>query len=656
MDVSQHIMLFEGFPEPVIVYDTDQRIISVNPAFERLSGYQQSELVGETFTSLLDDESPMPPGGADIGKTGNLDFPSPNELIFFQDKNGGRYAVELRSSLISDEEGGRLATYSVVRDISPRARILNLFERIIDRSTRGSEPLEDWFSDVLDLGCGYFDLDFGLICHGQDGTAEILQTSSGQSRYRTGATIPLNKSFCARFQGENGPLAAEAISSIAAEKSPFDQYEDYTSYIAAPICIGSDFYGMLAFVGVAERTKPFAALELAAVKILARLVAERLTDQRRNREQAHMAARLAESEARYKALFRSVPAVLVYLDEDGRIGDVTDQFVDRFGHPRDELSGKWPTDIMTASSSARAKGSAGYLFRRKGKVHNDPYELIAMSGEVVDVEITAKKQLDDTVLAAVLDVSDRNRARFELEQRNRDLERLNESLKHFTSIASHDMQEPLRKIRYFSDLLGQAVKNGNQADVDYSLRVLTDASQRASILVSDLLDFSRASNKALESEAIDLHELLEGVIGEFRREESAVAATFSLNMPHLIVSGDRTAIIQMFRNLLSNALKYRHSERAPKVDISTEISGDADAPAIISIRDNGIGFEPEYADMILKPFTRLHRRAQYPGSGVGLAICDVVARRHDWSLRAEGRPGDGATFEISIPTYFVAAD
>ena len=143
------------------------------------------------------------------------------------------------------------------------------------------------------------------------------------------------------------------------------------------------------------------------------------------------------------------------------------------------------------------------------------------------------------------------------------------------------------------------------------------------------------------------------MIGEFKRE-SAVKASFAFDMPHLVVSGDRTAIIQMMRNLLGNSLKYRHPDRAPRVEISVEFGDGEDGVATIRIKDNGIGFDPDYAEMIMKPFSRLHRRSQYPGSGVGLAICDVVAQRHKWNMRAIGRPDEGATFEIEIPLYFIA--
>lgn len=656
MELSHYIASFEGFPDPVVITDSELRVVSTNAVFGHLSGYQLSDLADTDFSALLSREGTHPHNRDNIHPNRDIDLLSKQERIAFQTKDGSHIVVELRSSAITDEAGKRIATCFVLRDLSARTCILTLFEAVLARTARGIEPMANWFADILDLGCNYLDLDVGFICHGEEGTAEILQASSRQSHFAPGTTIPLNKSFCARFHSELGMTTTEVSSCISSENGPIDENGVFHAYVAAPICIGSEFFGMLAFVGEQERLQSFSDLETAAVKLLARFVGERLSDDRRSQEKASMAERLAKSEARYKSLFRSVPAMLVYRDAEGAITDVTDRYAEHFGFERDELIGKRIADLVAPASKARTESKVRMIGRQHGKMRNEPFEMLTKSGEKVDIEVSAQRQDDGMVLGAIVDVSDRNRAQSELEKHNRELERANESLKHFTSIASHDMQEPLRKIRYFSDLLQQAMATGNQADIDYSLNVLSDAAGRASILVSDLLAFSRASNKELDRETIDLHDLIEGVIGEFKRE-SAVKASFTLDMPHLVVSGDRTAIIQMMRNLLGNSLKYRHPERVPAVEISVRFDDGEDGedgPATIRIKDNGIGFDPDYAQMIMKPFSRLHRRSQYPGSGVGLAICDVVAQRHKWTMHAEGRPDEGATFEIEIPLYFIA--
>lgn len=388
----------------------------------------------------------------------------------------------------------------------------------------------------------------------------------------------------------------------------------------------------------------------------------------------------------YRSLFDGFPEAVVVTDDAGAICYANGPFEQLSGYPACGLAGRrLETLVLPAAGSgqpgAEPPDAAAAPAERNGPalvVHKDGAHLfvelqsgpIAGDGGEPVARLTVLRRFDPPALLAgwsepdpSQDVASRQEAdgggedpvaRSALEQRNRKLEQANESLRHFTSIASHDMQEPLRKIRFFSDLLAQAVKAGNRADIDYALTVLTDAARRASTLVSDLLDFSRAQNKEFDRETIDLKDLVDGVVREVQRESDAGPATISVVMPRLFVSGDRTAIIQLFRNLIGNALKYRHPERQPEIEIRADVPSADDAPAIVRIRDNGIGFEPEYARMIMKPFSRLHRRSQYPGSGVGLAICDVVAQRHNWALRAEGRPGEGATFELTIPTHLVA--
>ncbi|AXS42136.1 ATP-binding protein [Breoghania sp. L-A4] len=547
---------------------------------------------------------------------------------------------------------GQECFYTILREAPASARFARLFERLLDQADDADIGLDQWCAIVLDLFCDYLGLEHGAVHDLRHRPEPFLLTNKILPSGPDPAAPFLDRAFCEKVAASPGVIAVSGpADGPALHVAPMGPC---AAYIATRISLFAETDGLVVFYDRDRRGRPFDNLERTAMTIAGRMIAGRA----RKQKGWDVDARIAEqrSEIGYQSLFRAVPAMLVYRGPDGRIKDVTDLFVERFDYERAELCGMPAIDLAPESLKARADRLSKRLSQPGGAIANEPFAIIAKGGEVVDVEVSARRQSDGTVLGAVVDVSERNRMRSELERRNRELERANESLKHFTSIASHDIQEPLRKIRYFSDLLSQAVANDNRADISYSLHVLTDASQRASLLVSDLLDFSRASNKELESETIDLHELIDGVVSELRREHKELRPQFTVDAPHLLVTGDRTAIIQLFRNLLGNALKYRHPERTPEVGIVVHAAADQGQPAEIRIADNGIGFEAEYAEMILKPFTRLHRRAQYPGSGVGLAICDVVARRHNWTLRAEGRPGDGAVFTISVPAYAVVAE
>lgn len=354
----------------------------------------------------------------------------------------------------------------------------------------------------------------------------------------------------------------------------------------------------------------------------------------------------------YKGMFRSVPAPILIVDPDGLITDATDRFFAAFGYQRERLIGTDPGAILSAPNERSRDTDLAHAWVSASE--NGACRLRRGDGAVVDVEISTIRRENGLTLVSLNDVSERNRARAELQRRNRELEDLNESLQAFTSIASHDMQEPLRKIRTFTDMLQTALAEDNREDAEHAVAVLSNAAQRASRLVGDLLAFSRSSNETLKRAPLQLDALIAAIVADLGGEEAAAEAEFVLDLPPLQVHGDETAVTQLFRNLIGNALKYRVAGRAPVVRIFGSRPAGRGAPATVSVADNGIGFEPEFGDSILQPFRRLHRRDEYPGSGIGLAICDTVARRHGWKLHADGRPNAGATFTLTIPDVIVA--
>ncbi|WP_321501104.1 ATP-binding protein [Breoghania sp.] len=353
----------------------------------------------------------------------------------------------------------------------------------------------------------------------------------------------------------------------------------------------------------------------------------------------------------YLVAFRHAPAKGLIVDGEGNVVDTTDLFLRHFGYGRHEVAGRpfallVPPEMRVAADAALDPGEA--LLTRSSTL---PLAIADRQGASVQVELEISRQSDRQLLVFVMDMAEAAEARSELERRNAELEQVNENLQNFASIASHDMQEPLRKIRYFSEMLRRALKEGHSDDVDYSLRVLGDASSRASRLVSDLLTFSRSTGDDLVRDSIDLADMLQDLVLDFRQGDLVGDADIRMDVSHCQISGDPTAISQLFRNLIGNALKYRSPDRRLSVRIETEVTQEPSPRLRVGVSDNGIGFEPQYAETIFQPFRRLHRRHFIPGNGIGLAICDTVARRHDWRLTAEGRVNEGATFTVEIPRF-----
>ena len=221
----------------------------------------------------------------------------------------------------------------------------------------------------------------------------------------------------------------------------------------------------------------------------------------------------------------------------------------------------------------------------------------------------------------------------------------NSALEQFAYVASHDLQEPLRTIGAYSQLLGQKYRGKLDAEADQFLHFLQSAAERMSDLVRDLLAYARLTTEVERPTSIALDEDLEAAITHLDQaiQESGGSVTHD-PMPTLAV--DRGQMVRLFQNLVGNALKYRKADEPPKVHISAEQKGNE---WVISIRDNGIGFDPAYASMIFAPFKRLHTAEEYPGTGVGLAICRRIVQAQGGRIWAESQPGEGATFSFTLP-------
>jgi len=221
----------------------------------------------------------------------------------------------------------------------------------------------------------------------------------------------------------------------------------------------------------------------------------------------------------------------------------------------------------------------------------------------------------------------------------------NSALEQFAYVASHDLQEPLRTMSAYSQLLSKRYRGMLDDDADEFLSFLLSASARMSALVRDLLAYARLTTEQERPASIALDEDLEAALSHLDQaiNESGASVTHD-PMPTLQV--DRGQMVRLFQNLVGNAIKYRKSNRPPIVHISAEQKG---ADWIISIRDNGIGFDPKHASTIFEPFKRLHTAQEYPGTGVGLAICRRIVQSQRGRIWAESQPGEGTTFYFTLP-------
>jgi PAS domain S-box-containing protein len=243
------------------------------------------------------------------------------------------------------------------------------------------------------------------------------------------------------------------------------------------------------------------------------------------------------------------------------------------------------------------------------------------------------------------DVTERQRAEQALADKARELARSNTELEQFAYVASHDLQEPLRMVSSYTQLLARRYKGKLGSDADDFITYAVDGAARMQTLIQDLLAYSRVGTKGREFVPTDCERLLDRVLGDLKvaiEESGAVVSRDALP----IVRADETQIGQLLQNLIGNALKFRNQE-PPHVQVSSKRNG---KEWIFSVRDNGIGIDSQYAERIFVIFQRLHRREEYPGTGIGLAVCKKIVERHGGRIWVESNPEKGATFYFTLPT------
>ena len=369
-------------------------------------------------------------------------------------------------------------------------------------------------------------------------------------------------------------------------------------------------------------------------------------------EQKLAEEKIRESEVQFRTLTETLPQLIWVTDPDGKQlyassrwkeftgrEPSTDEWL-RTVHP-DELESlmdKWKNSLMTGENykiEVRLKSKTGeyrWFYGGGEPVKNEESKIISWIGSFTD--ISEQKEIEKNLEGVV-------------NNRTQELQRSNEDLQQFAHVASHDLKEPLRKIKTFSNRILQEYENGLPAKVKTYLHKIESASDRLFSMVNGVLNYSSISANDQIIELVDLNQVINNVENDL--ELLIQQNNVRINVEKLpTVEGAAVLFYQLFYNLVNNSIKFARADLPPVISIQ-RIPDASEKMITLVLKDNGIGFEQEFSDKIFEIFARLHSKDKYEGTGLGLALCRKIIQRHGGSISAEGMPGEGSVFTMRIP-------
>lgn len=344
---------------------------------------------------------------------------------------------------------------------------------------------------------------------------------------------------------------------------------------------------------------------------------------------------------------------LIVVDSERRIRVINESVTRMFGHTSAELLGR-PVEFLEAIDGDTTITNSLQRAVERGAVRDDERIFLHKNGDRIDVSVSISTvregEMSHGAVLIARDIRERKRSEERLHAFAKRLQQSNRELEDFAYVASHDLQEPLRKIQAFGDRLRvKEAANLSEAGVDY-IRRMQSAAGRMQGLINDLLSFSRVTTKAKPFVAIDLGEVVGEVIHDLEVRIHELGGKIDVGrLP--VIEADPLQMRQIFQNLLSNALKFHRGGVPPEIRVEGWLDGahGEDVECVVEVRDNGIGFEEKYAERIFTIFERLHGRGMYEGTGIGLAICRKIVERHGGTIEAHSAPGEGSRFVFRLP-------
>ena len=593
--------MIEASVDPLVTIGPDGKITDVNNSTETVTGYSRDELIGTDFSDYFTEPERAREGYKQVFQEG---FVRDYELKI-KHKNGNITPVLYNASVYKDDNDNVIGVFAAARDITERKKA----EAALNHASKYNRSLIEASVDPLvTIGPD------GKITDVNNSTANVTGFSRDEligTDFSDYFTDPKD----AR-EGYKQVFKEGFVRNYELEIKHKDGHLTPVVYNASVYKDDSDNV-----IGV------FAA-------------ARDITERKRNEKELKMASNYNRS------LIEASVDPLVTIGPDGKITDVNNSTETVTGYSPDELIGTDFSDYFTEPERARE----GYkqVFQ-EGFVRDYELKIKHKNGNITPVLYNASVYHDDDgkvigVFAAARDITERKKAEEMLKLNINELARSNAELEQFAYVSSHDLQEPLRMIGSYLQLLERRYQGRLDDKADKYIHFAVDGAARMQHLINDLLEFSRVSTRAKELEVTEVESIYNQVLInlEVSIKENNVVFTHD---PLPEVMADDIQLTQVFQNLISNAIKFRGNDD-PKIHIGVIRKSDQ---WLFSVQDNGIGIDSKHKDRIFEVFKRLHKRRDYPGTGIGLSICKKIIERHGGNIWVESEFGHGSIFYFTLP-------
>ena len=603
---EKYQMLLDGIQDyAIFMMDPRGQVVSWNTAAERIKGYSADEIIGRNFSCFF------PPEDIERGR--------PEEILRMTAASGRHEEQGMRVR----KDGSRFLaslTFTALRDSNGNLRGFSEFSHDLSESKESGTKYRGLLEAAPDA----------MVVVNQEGRIVLLN-------------LQAEKQFGYRRDELVGQKVKNIIPDGFAERLLADRLRSAEDALAQQIGTGIELTGRRkngSEFPIEIMLSPLESAEGILVTAAIRNISMRKAAEKH----------LAQMEGRYRGLLEAAPDAMVVVNQDGEIILLNVQAEKQFGYRRDELVGQKVKNIIpegfaerlvadalrsAADALAQQIGTGIELNGRRKNGSEFPIEIMLSPLEsAVGILVTA----------AVRDITTRKKAEAHLLQKVEELNRSNEELEQFAYIASHDLQEPLRMVASYTQLLSMRYKGKLDSDADEFISFAVDGASRMQRLIKDLLAYSRVGTKPPDLQDTSSEKALQHALINLRGAvaESGALVTYD---PLPIVVADEMQLIQLFQNLVGNAIKYQDSE-VPRVHISATVS--AEKKWIFSVRDNGLGINSLYFEKIFGVFQRLHKREEFEGTGVGLAICKKIVERHGGAISVESKLGHGSTFFFAL--------